>query len=392
MIVPLYIYGVYNTQSTFLLSILCFSAGYIVSIIFDRCNKMASNPTNKIIRNISYEDDSNDDFSTESNNDQKIVAVPSRDFLTTPAVRTQAMNNAFHNEFTGFYAGEIKIEKITPHLLQWDAQEDIKLSSHLGQMYPKLNISNELLEIFKCTIKQMVECFKTYVGGEFEKETTVFASTINMMNPETGQRVIAFDDFGKEFIGNPGYLQAARWWMALYGARDRDEDKIGRYESEWMKKCGLTYISFEENTGLSKIAKNRINNVTKNACHKIMKATGFSINKSCKMVTDPKTGIRKQSKRRIKGVFKKEFVKPWNNYAGDTVGMRLEDYVEFRKKNKLPVGDDFNGDSIAIDWFYQSAIDSQKNQILKIKVSYKERKTRVMFVFTKFFLNSFHVL
>jgi hypothetical protein len=59
--------------------------------------------------------------------------------------------------------------------------------------------------------------------------------------------------------------------------------------------------------------------------------------------------------------------------------MRLEDYVEFRKKNKLPVGDDFNGDSIAIDWFYQSAIDSQKNQILKIKVSYKERKIGVLF-------------
>jgi hypothetical protein len=113
------------------------------------------------------------------------------------------------NVFKGYYAGHVKIDCITPHLLQWTDQTKVQVSSQLGQMFPNLNITDELYNAFVETIGHMKKDFKGYVGNEFEKETTTYAQMIGMKNPQAGKGILSWSEFGNEFIQTPGYIQAA---------------------------------------------------------------------------------------------------------------------------------------------------------------------------------------
>jgi hypothetical protein len=262
------------------------------------------------------------------------------------------------NVFNGYYAGQVKIECITPQLFQWNDQGAVFISSQLGRMFPNMNMTNEIVAMFVETIARMKKDFKGYVGNEFEKETTTYAQVMGMVNPQTGKSILSWSEFGNEFIQTPGYLEAARWWMCMYGARDRDSEKEARYEAEWMKTCRLTYVSLDEKdmqmSGLQKIARMRLNNITKAANGKLREAIGFGISKSIPMIVNSDTKKRKQAERRVKSVFRKSFVRPWAKFKN---GDKFDDflaYLDHRKATGMPVGEDFGGESLSVDWFYQS--------------------------------------
>lgn len=265
-------------------------------------------------------------------------------------------SDVMRNEFIGYYAGLVKIETITPELLTWTDQTAVFVSSQLGRMFPNLKMTDDLIGKFQITIQNMKTDFKKYVGNAFEKETTEYAQVLGIKNPQTGNTILTFSELGNEFIYTPGYVEAAKWWMCFYGSRDRDSEKEYRYEAEWMKTVHLTYVLDAEivtDTGLRSMAKTRINNIIKTANGKLRQSIGFGISKSCPMIVDNQTKKRKQAKRRDKSVFQKRFLAPWTRYANRQVTIDFPTYLEERKKEGLPVGNDFPGETLPVDWFYK---------------------------------------
>lgn len=321
--------------------------------------------------------DSNDKNDNESNNNKSLSTPSEFDAkddgeqvsttianVTSETIVQSSPYSAVKNEFTGYYAGHIRIECITPQLLQWNDAPDVFVSSQLGRMFPNLDITEDLFGKFVTSIDRMKKDFKGYVKNEYEKETTTFAQLLGMKNPQAGnKKIMLWSEFGNEFIHTPGYVEAARWWMCLYAARDRDSEKEARYEAEWMKNCHLRYVSIDDDdkTGLRKIARARMNNIIKTSNTKLKEAIGFGISKSCKMIVDDKTQKRKQGERRVKSVFRKEFVQAWASFKNRKEEIDFPAYLAKRKEEGLQVGEDFCGHTLPVDWFYNSIIQQTFN-------------------------------